>query len=204
MKRIQQLDSDFLIALVNAEPVFQDMLNTVEDSPYHREANVYEHTMMVCKWYSDYTSMYFIPATDPHAIHLGLFACLLHDIAKPCCRVRKESKKRGVYYSYDMHDVVGGHMSEEMLVRHDVSEFDIYRISWMVEHHQIFWSTKRRDIREKMALTLIKRDFYLPFKYFMFADNYGRITDGPKEDAFAIFKQFEEEFDILKRLPTGR
>lgn len=176
--------------MLQAEPVFNDMLLTVEDSPYHREANVLTHTHMVMDWYkSNY------PPSAPDYL-LGLFACALHDIAKPCCRVKKVNEKRGTYYSYDKHDVIGAVMSEQMLVKWDVSEFDIYRISWMIQHHQIFWATKKPEIRNCMARTLVGRDFYTPFKYMMMADDFGRIPDVRDVDSKEYFRMFEIEHGL--------
>ena len=54
--------------------IFRSMKHTVEDNPYHQEANVFIHTMMV--------------AGIAHALWKEsdtTFACLLHDIAKPYC-----------------------------------------------------------------------------------------------------------------------
>lgn len=190
-----ELSHNLLRKIINSEPVFDDMWNTVEDSPYHREQNVLVHTQMVISWYTENVS----PKEDWG--YLGLFACLMHDIAKPCCRTRKENKERGVYYGYDKHDIVGAKMAEEILVKYDVHPFDIYRICWMVEHHQIFWGTKKKDQRLQMYKTLLQRDFLQPFKYFMLADTYGRITDDEKPNGEKFFEDFQAEcLPILGRL----
>jgi len=190
------LDLHLIAKSLSKEPVFDLMWNTVEDSPYHREENVLVHTKMVCQWYRDNT----VNPKYPEWYGLGYLACALHDVAKPTCRTLKENKQRGTYYSYDKHDVVGARMSEEILVRAGAHEFDIYRISWMIRHHQIFWSTKKRELREDMARILVERDFYLPFKYFMLADDFGRIADSRDLDSFEHFRLFEQEFHIRTSL----
>lgn len=187
---MRALSYPLMMEIIGTESVFEDMKNTKEDSPYHREESVFVHTMMLIDWLSE---EYPLHEKD---YELARFACLMHDIAKPCCRTQKENDKRGIYYSYDRHDVIGSWMCEELLARHNVHEFDIYRISWMIHHHQIFWSTKQRDQREKMARILVERDFYLPFKYFMLADDYGRIADKRTVDSEDYFKKFEDEFLI--------
>ena len=159
-----------------------------EDSPYHREPNVLFHTCMVCDWYKESTS------EQEDWYWIGLFACLLHDIAKPVCRTRKENVKRGVYYSYDRHDVVGAEMAEQILAKHGVSEFDIYRISWMIAHHQIFWSTKDNDIKVRMAKFLSNHNCYKAFKFFMLADDFGRVCDERTMDSWKYFADFEREY----------
>ena len=180
----QPLDLD-LFNLVQQEDVFEIMQRVKEDSPYHREDNVLVHTHMVCTWYINNMD------TERSDFFLGLFACLFHDVAKPCCRVRKENKERGVYFGYDRHDMVGAEMTEAILVKYNVSEFDIYIIKWMIEHHQIFWGTKSQLIRRRMVKALIGGDFYVAYKYFMLADNYGRLTDKPPEDGWQAFAEFE-------------
>lgn len=179
------LSRELFHKLLAEEPVFEDMRHTVEGNHYHREANVLVHTMMVCNWYVghvDHTEDWYL---------LGLFTCLLHDVGKPICRVRKENALRGVYHSYDYHDVVGAKMATDILVRAGVSEFDIYRIAWMIDHHQIFWSVNKQDIKNTMANTLRSNHFYLPYKFFMLADSFGRIVDNHDRDYFKMFTDFE-------------
>jgi putative nucleotidyltransferase with HDIG domain len=164
------------------------MRNTSENSIYHREENVFIHTMMVCEWYHNHAP------TRTDYYYLGLFAGLLHDIAKPICRTRKENEKRGVYYSYDRHDVVGAKMAEELLASYAVNEFEIMRISWMVGHHQIFWSTKDNGIKVRMAKFLREQDIFEPFKHFMLADDFGRICEDRTLDSVQHFDDFEREY----------
>lgn len=164
------------------------MRDICEDSPYHREPTVLFHTCMVVDCYDNFA------ANSQDWYWLGRFACLLHDVAKPVCRTRKENAKRGIYYSYDRHDVVGAEMAEQILSKHGVSEFDTYRISWMIAHHQIFWSTKDNSVKVRMAEFLRKHDCYLPFKYFMLADDFGRICDERTIESIAFFAAFEREY----------
>src|ERR1019366_3261961 len=161
--------------ILYAEPVFNLMRATVENGPFHREANVLTHTMMVCDWYESNVSV------DNDWRGLGLMACLLHDIGKPACLIKKYIPERGEYLSFVGHDYASKLMAEEMLVRYGASEFDIYRICWMIEHHQVIWSAKA-PARREMARVLKSRDFYEPFKMFMIADDMGRICDSRNID----------------------
>lgn len=200
------LSNELLFEMAGKEKVFEDMLNTCEARPYHREDNVLMHTSMVCDWYvMNYRRTKSLEECG--ASHesldgdyfLGLFACLLHDVAKPECQTQKENDKRGVYYGYDKHDVIGADKAEEILARYDVSEFEIYRIKWMIQHHSTFWSTKNKVLRFDMASFMTKHDCYLPFKYFMLADTNGRVCDeGLKRIDLdeQFFKDFELEFGI--------
>lgn len=185
---------DKFFHIIKTEPIFNNLRAVKEDSPYHREESVFVHTMMVCeefdRRYSDLDDDYFI----------GLFACLFHDLGKPACRTRKENASRGVYYSYDGHDLVSAALANDVMLRHEFSEFDIMRITWMIRHHQTFWSLKDND--KKVAIADVFRnagiglDFHC-FRAFMFADNFGRIVDdGARSvvDVVAHFDTFKREF----------
>lgn len=188
------LDCSTFHDIVQTEAVFRAMRNTVEDGPFHREPNVFVHTMMVV---AEYKSMV---DTSSDWYDLGLFACLLHDIAKPVCKVRKTRPERGDYWAFDKHDIVGADLAVEILCKYPVSEFDIYRIAWMISNHQIFWSAKNKDKRAEMARALRSQDLYLPFKFFMLADERGRICDERNRDCREHFKTFEAEFGFTKWL----
>lgn len=177
--------------IIRTEPIFDEMKLVKEDSPYHREASVLVHTMMVCEefdlHYSDLDDDYFI----------GLFACLFHDIGKPICRVRKESKARGVYHSYDGHDLVSADMATDIMVRHGFNEFDIIRITWMIRHHQTFWclkdNIKKVEIADKFRNPGFGLDYHC-FKNFMLADDFGRISDVREMNSVEHFEIFEREY----------
>lgn len=177
--------------IIAVEPVFNVMKTVKEDSPYHREASVFEHTLMVCSEFSHH----FSDLDDDYFV--GLFACLFHDIGKPACRVRKENVTRGVYHSFDGHDLVSADMANEIMVRHDFNEFDIARITWMIRHHQTFWCLKDND--KKVAIADVFRnagvgiDFEC-FKAFMIADDFGRICDERTQDSHAHFDEFEKQY----------
>lgn len=185
---------DKFFHIIKTEPIFNDLRDCCENSPYHREESVFVHTMMVCeefdRRYSDLDDDYFI----------GLFACLFHDLGKPSCRIRKENAARGVYHSFDEHDLVSADLANDIMVRHGFNEFDIARITWMIRHHQTFWSLKDND--KKVAIADVFRndgfglDFHC-FRTFMLADNFGRIVDPDARsvvDAAGHCDTFKREF----------
>lgn len=185
------MNFDKYFKIIKEEPIFNNMRNCKEDSPYHREESVFVHTMMVCeefdRRYSDLDDDYFV----------GLFACLFHDLGKPACRTRKESEKRGVYHSFDGHDSVSAELAQDIMVRYDFNEFDIVRITWMIRHHQTFWSlkdnAKKAWIAEKFRNPGFGLDFHC-FRAFMLADDAGRIVDEVTMDCAAHFDTFEREY----------
>lgn len=189
---VRPLSFDLASEILNREPVFTKMKQITENSPYHREASVFVHTQMVCAEYER--------RADPQQdwFWLGYFACLFHDVAKPICRIKKENAERGVYYSYDKHDGVGASMTADILSVYPIHTFDIYRICWMIEYHQLFWSCKQHEQRHHMARILRTRDFYAPFKQFMISDDFGRIADHRTIDSQTYFADFEREFHPFK------
>lgn len=109
---------DFLL-LTNAPfmEVFKEMSNTVEDNPYHQEADVFLHTYMVL----DHASSTW---NDPEIN----FACLLHDIAKPKCY-----QERGNAHG---HDGEGVSMIEEWCTQWKVPNSYKTLAKITCEHHQ--------------------------------------------------------------------
>lgn len=185
------MNYDTFYKIIATEPVFRDMRACVENSPYHREANVFEHTMMVCEHFNEHYS----ELDDDYFI--GLFACLFHDLGKPVCRTRKENEKRGVYYSYDGHDGVSATIAGEIMARYNFNDFDIMRICWMIRHHQIFWCVKDNDTKVRIANDIrnpgLGINFHC-FRTFMLADDFGRICDERDIDSYEHFATFEKQY----------
>ena len=175
-----------LIEVFPQEQHYVMMRDCVEDSECHREANVLVHTRMVCKWYRENVS------ANADWFALGYIACMLHDIAKPMCRTPKFNKERGHYFGYDKHDIVGAQYATSFLVKHGIHEFDVVRIAWMIDHHQVIWSVKNKELSDRIVRELNVLSIYQPFKMFMMADTYGRITEKPF-NAHAFFEEFERK-----------
>lgn len=185
------MNYDKFFEIIETESIFEEMRSCTEDSPYHRESSVFEHTMMVCDHFNDHYS----DLEDDYFV--GLFACLFHDVGKPSCRTRKENEKRGVYYSYDGHDLVSADIATEIMYRHDFDAFEIMRISWMIRHHQTFWCLKDNDKKVELANKFRNAGFgldYHCFRSFMIADDIGRICDERGMDSKEHFDTFEREF----------
>lgn len=167
------------------------MKTVKENSPYHREESVFVHTLMVCgefdQRYSSLEDDYFI----------GLFACLFHDIGKPECCVRKESEKRGSYLSFAGHDVASSKLAIEIMNRYNFNEFDIIRIQWMIENHQVFWTVKSNEKKHQISEVFRNPGLginYHCFKAFMLSDDFGRICEERDIDSIQYFKDFEQQF----------
>src|SRR5574343_404708 len=85
--------------------MFKAMNNTIEDSPWHREENVWVHTMMVLKEYYDATDDVWMKADL-----IGAFACAFHDVGKPLAEEEVYSEARGVYRRYGGHELISARM----------------------------------------------------------------------------------------------
>jgi len=183
------MNHDTFIKIITTEPIFDEMRACKEDSPYHREDSVYEHTMMVIEWYDRHCS----PLDDDYFI--GLFACLFHDLGKPSSK--KPCATPGKPWSFSGHDLVSSKLAAEIMERHGFNGFDSARICWMIEHHQVFWSVKDNAKKAKIASAIrnpgLGIDFHI-FKMFMLADDFGRICEIRDVDSALHFDVFEREY----------
>lgn len=193
----EELIGEYFEFLVNYKmpftKIFRSMKHTVENNPYHQEANVFVHTMMV-------TQLAHSIWRDPEIT----FSCLLHDIAKPYC-----------YYEYGSghgHDDVGVDMIEEWC-----SEFKIpskyKQIAKLVcKHHQKIHTVLGRNsnqmarpksimklFEETSALTKPER-FSKILKACM-ADSRGRIGVSSR-DEYRQLPYLEECLQAVKSVDT--
>ena len=129
------------------------MINTREDSPWHRESNVAEHTHMLIKYYMNT----FYNYRNDHQRMLSLVGSLWHDFGKPPAQIIKHSAERGEYRAYHGHE----QLSARMWVDYAMSNLDmvttllgfslddIANVAMMLEHHVPFGL---KDKRKRKAL----------------------------------------------------
>lgn len=162
-------------------PLFQTMEQTVENSPWHREANVRIHTTMVVGEYLVRTDKRV--GTDNWQLpeYLGALACAFHDVGKPAARTAKYSEARGDYFAYPGHDLISARLFEDYAVGNlpDLSSYDIWAVSWLIEHHMP-WDMKDNTKREWLAKTAanIGTDVYTTI---LISDTVGRWSDDSAE-----------------------
>ena len=189
-------------ALKRDNEMFHAMERTVEDSPWHREANVLVHTEMVVSEYVNAADIYHSDEcrVDPvwdRMTYLGAIACAFHDVGKPIARTAKYSEARGHYFSYPGHELMSARLFED----YAASRFpmfgpqDIYVICWMLEHHMP-WDIKDKTKRENMALTVKRMEIKDVFTRLLFADQYGRISDDA-DTKHAAVREWIAEFNDL-------
>lgn len=161
-------------------PMFQRMATTVEDSPWHREANVLVHTQMVVDQYvkmvDEDCEFYSEPWT--HADYLGGIAAVFHDTGKPSAEIEKWSEARGKYRAYHGHELLSARKFESYAAHRFpmFSAEDIYKVCWMIEHHMP-WTIEDDKKLDQMAATVKQFGISTAYMRELLADQYGRIAD---------------------------
>lgn len=163
--------------------LFADMLFTVEDSPWHREANVGVHTNMVVGQFVGMAEFQWA-----HTDLLGALACAFHDVGKPDAEEVRHSKERGTYRRYTGHELISARLWENYAVTHwdelhdlfGLQPEDIYRVGWVIEHHLPYGVTKKDKV-EAMVRSAIETVGSDVFSRVLKADTLGKVCDDHEE-----------------------
>lgn len=180
-KNVQQAFVHWFFNDFSNDPLYLNMIDTVEDSPHHREGNVGIHTNMVV---ASYLSQSLV--TWSHRTLLGAFVCAFHDVGKPGAKETVYSEERGHYNRFHGHEQLSARLWEDWAIENwsmlssvfDFTTDDIYRVGWMIEYH-LPWRIKNVQKREVLALSVKKILSCHPFPYthMLMADALGRICD---------------------------
>lgn len=173
--------------------IFHRMKSCTENNAWHRESNVFVHTMMVLQYAN-------VKWNDPEIN----FAALLHDIAKPYCY-----SERGNGHG---HDEEGVQMIEDWCSVWKVPKTyrDLAKIT--CEQHQKVHTVLGRDLnkwsRPKSIMKIFEQTSALSkperFKKMLKvceSDNFGRISDTPK-DSYPQKQYLEECLEAVLNLDT--
>ena len=169
---------------------WKSMEATIEDSPWHREANVATHTLMTMEAernrYIASSDASVIQSTSQRDHMLTMFALLFHDTGKPEAEQVKESADRGVYRSYAGHEQISARTFEDYAIshwneiQHMLNPVDIYIITWMIEHHLPYGLAKKHKV-DALAKTLntifVHGTSSDAFFNMLKGDSFGRISD---------------------------
>jgi predicted kinase len=173
-------------AAIELTPHWAQMVATVENSPWHREANVAVHTEMTI---DQYMNRFFPHRTERQRI-LTLMALLFHDFGKPEAEETLEKKDEpGVFYRrYAGHEPISGNeflsfmydndSLREMFFAQGFSWRDVRTIKVMIEHHLPYGlknEQKRQNLKQMVELTFGEDEemFYDMLR----SDGAGRISD---------------------------
>lgn len=179
-------------------PEWAAMVRTVEDSPWHREANVAVHTQMLL----DYYMANFYNHRSEKQRMLSMVGCLFHDVGKPPSEVQKFSEERGNYRAYHGHEQVSARMwvnyalSNRQLIT-DMTSFslaDISNVALMLEHHVPF-ALKDKQKRQALKTAFITRmgeDGHQAWLDLLNSDQHGRISDDQDKKLADVARWMEE------------
>jgi predicted kinase len=177
-------DYETFYALVKASPQWQTLVSTVEDSQWHREANVAVHTEMCLAFYDE---NFTFQRTERQRL-MTCVALTFHDFGKPEAE-EVVGRDDGTHYRrYAGHEPVSANefisfvcsntAVRDMLLAVLTWE-DIRAIKVMIEHHLPYGlknETKRRDLRTMLQYTLGDEGM-VAFYDMLMSDCNGRISD---------------------------
>lgn len=174
------MDALSYISHFKQTPRWFAMQQTVEASPWHREANVAVHTEMVIEQYVTR----FMPIRSEKQNRIALIALLFHDTGKPAAEETVEKKDGlGTYRRYAGHEQDSAVAFTECwlqdpFLREFVSVDEARQIRWIIEHHLPYGykdGKKRSDLRTSIEHVL--REDVETFYDCLRSDAAGRISD---------------------------
>lgn len=193
----------------SGEMVRDSMVDTVEDSPWHREENVWVHTEMVVNQYIDMS-----PDEWSKKDLMGALMCAFHDTGKPMAEEVVTRSDGSEYRRYGNHDTMSGNIFIDFYLKNrdnpvfdELTNEDIYNIWVMIAYHMPYKMKNER----LTALKLHMETFGLTeiFTRAVYADAKGRISDDQEKtesqskawcDKFIELEVVESERDASKNV----
>lgn len=171
--------------VISNTEIAHSMRKTIENSPWHREANTWVHTEMALQYYIDNIA----PNRTYAQNMITLVALLAHDFGKPTAEETLEKKDgSGKYRSYAGHERISANVFISVmrdnpdivgLLKSDCFDFDFFRtVKWMVENHLPYGLTrpeKLKALRKTLNATLGANE--ICFFDMLVSDANGRISD---------------------------
>lgn len=167
------------IQKVGQTPEWELLKNTVENTPWHREANVAVHTnMAMVHYYSYYASQRSKTST-----RLALMALLFHDFGKPAAHT---VSAEGVN-QYMGHEVISSSLMFDFFTKYEdlwkeclslgYTTAELKKIAWLIDHHLPYYlrkKAKRIEMKREMQAHFgQEQTFYDVLR----CDSAGRISD---------------------------
>lgn len=191
--------------------LWADMVATCENSPWHRESNVAEHTMMLYRWYRDNK----MSMRSDRVRVLTFLSIMFHDTGKPAARKEKWREDRGTYYIYAGHEQISARLWEDYAVTNwqflkhlfpVLMYEDIYKVGYIVENHLPFSDAKefkQRIFRTALFAALGNEEE----AYFdcLLSDQHGRISDDQEKklaDVYAWISKFKTLMNMQSTFNT--
>lgn len=200
---------------------WREMTATVENSPWHREANVAVHTEMVMQQYRD---RFASTHTEVENV-IALTALLFHDTGKPEAEevLEKKDGSGETYRRYAGHEQSSAVTFQECYLqmpdlRELLSDYEARAVRWIIEHH-LPYGYKDKQKRQGLAIATKRALNEAGASYSLFfdclrSDAAGRISDDHEQKLQAVedwieeFKKIdapaaEEKFDQVMYLLVG-
>jgi predicted kinase len=179
------------------------MADTVEDSPWHREANVAVHTELSI---NQYLTRFAALRTEQQN-RVALLAILYHDVGKPSAEEEKTKEDGTKYRRYAGHeqDSAVAFMQDYVRVPELQQLLNVHEaraVRWIIENHLPYGYT-REEKRKALAVALrgALSTAGLPDETFydcLRSDAAGRISDD-HETKLANVDAWIAEFDLLPK-----
>jgi predicted kinase len=201
MSRTEKLNA-FIKEFKNSE-IWRAMRDTVENSPWHREANVAVHTEMVMQEYLD---KFYKSSSEAENV-VSLLALLMHDIGKPRAEevLEKKDNPGEFYRRYANHEQDSAALFMELYVTSSViqeiiSPLEARAVRWIIEHH-LPYGLKDKKKRQSLAIsthcTLAEAGLsYNVFFSCLRSDAAGRISDDHQKK-LADVESWINEFSLV-------
>jgi predicted kinase len=158
--------------------LWYDMLNTRENTIFHQEENVAEHTRLCLKWYQENLAN---SRTEYQQLMTKL-AILFHDVGKPKAQHLKTSESRGTFNCYAGHELISANLFENYILQNNslnLFDTEIRQLKWMIENH-LPYDKNKNEFKLNMYFSL----GYLVQAYYdvLLSDANGRITTQNRTD----------------------
>lgn len=161
----------------------QLMGKTIENSPHHREDNVWVHTQMVMNQFYTQTGERNWSKED----FMTAIAIAFHDTGKPYTEEINYRDDGSEYRSYKNHeyysagifmDYILSNTNDSNIIANHLSDDDIYNIWVMIAYHLPY---QFNDERRRILKTHLENyGLVETFTRFIISDCYGRISDDEK------------------------
>jgi len=162
----------------------KSMKDTVEDSPWHREASVWIHTQMALATLRGREN-----EMSEHDYLLTQMAILFHDVGKPVSEETLTREDGVEYRRYAGHEQMSAVMFTEQYltdpdlqaVMQPLGETGHRKVRWLIEHHLPYGLQKKDKLAALKRSTLKTVGSLFPLYAHLLADAEGRISDGHEE-----------------------